>query len=96
MNMLVRFLPEFAEDVKAFSQHDRSVIKAAVESIIKYPYKDEKDGGYGKPAVSTSNGCVYTAKVFFTDIRIVYKIMHSNNKTLMVFAAVTSDTNSLS
>ena len=45
MNMLVRFLPEFAEDVKAFSQHDRSVIKAAVENIIKYPYKDEKDGG---------------------------------------------------
>jgi len=95
MNMLVRFLPEFAEDVKAFSPHDRSVIKAAVTKLLEYPFHDEKDGGYGKLAVRTSNGCVYTAKVFFTDIRIVYKIMHANNKTLMIFAAVSSDTNSI-
>jgi len=95
MNLLVRFLPEFAEDVKAFSPHDRSVIKAAVTKLIESPLDKEK-GGHGRSVINTSNGTIYTAKVFFTDIRIVYKIMHAKDKTLMIFAAVTSDTNSLS
>ncbi|MBQ2604838.1 MAG: hypothetical protein VZR27_03645 [Acutalibacteraceae bacterium] len=95
MNLLVRFLPEFAEDIKSFSPHDRSIIKAAVTKLIDSPF-DNEQSRYGKLAFSTSNGSIYTAKVFFTDIRIVYKIMHAKDKTLMIFAAVTSDTNSLS
>lgn len=91
MNVLVRYMPQFVEDFNSFSDHDKLVIRTALQKLSDNPFP-KKNGGCGTPAVKEPDGEIMTAKIIFTDIRIVYKLMRSKNSTLLIYAAVTNDT----
>ena len=92
MNTILRYMPQFVDDFNSFSEHDRIIIRTALQKLSENPFS-KKDGGYGNIALKEADGRILTAKIIFTDIRIVYKIMKSkDNTTLIIYTAVTNDT----
>lgn len=90
MNLLVRYLPEFIDDFNRFSEHDKAVIRTAIDKLCKNPYS-KKDGGYGNPVIGNADNGIMSVKIIFTDIRIVYKLMQSKGSQLLIFAEVSND-----
>ena len=92
MSITVRYLPRFIDDFNTFSDHDKVIIRTALQKLSENPFS-KKDGGYGNIALTDSDGVIMTAKIIFTDIRIVYKMMKSkDNALLIIYTAVLSDT----
>ena len=90
MNVLVRYLPEFVDDFNRFSEHDKTVIRTAIEKLCANPYS-KKDGGYGNLISGDGESGIMSVKIIFTDIRIVYKLMKSKDNMLLIFAQVSND-----
>ena len=92
MNIIIRYMPQFVDDFNTFSEHDKTVIRTALQKLGKNPFP-KKDGGYVHPVIKANDGTILTAKIIFTDIRIVYKLMKSKeNSTLVIYIAVKNDT----
>lgn len=92
MNIIVRYMPQFIDDFNSFSEHDRIIIRSALQKLSENPFS-KKDGGYGNITLKEADGRILTAKIIFTDIRIVYKMMKSkDNNMLIIYTAVTNDT----
>lgn len=92
MNVKVRYLKEFAADVNAYPEHDKSCIRAAIIKIRENPLK-RSEGGVGKAACEHGNESLLSVKIAATDIRIVYKLIKSKDgeSALVIFASVVSD-----
>ena len=91
MHIIVRYMPQFVDDFNSFPEQKRIIIRSAIQKLNTNPYP-KKNGGYGNVVFKASDGKILNAKILFTDIRIVYKIMKSkNNSTLVIYTAVTND-----
>ncbi len=94
MNIIVRYMPQFVDDFNSFSEHDKIIVRTALQKLSENPFP-KKEGGYGNPALDQPDGMILTAKIIFTDIRIVYKLMKSkDNSMLIIYTAVINDTGS--
>ena len=93
MNIKVRYLKGFADDMANFSEHERSLIRAAVLKIRENPFKTS-DGGVGKLAVTSGNSSILSVKITASAIRIVYKLILSKDgeSALVIFASAVNDT----
>lgn len=89
-NTLIRYLPEFADDFNRYSDHDKNIIRTAVEKLSANPLS-VKDGGYGNVVSVNETGSVMCVKIIFTGIRIIYKLMKSADNNLLIFVSVSND-----
>lgn len=92
MNIKVRYVKEFVNDMAQFSEHDRSLIRAAIIKIREDPLK-RSEGGIGKVAVENGNESILSVKIVSASIRIVYKLIKSKDgeSALVIFASAVSD-----
>ncbi len=92
MTVKVRYLKEFAADMTNFSEHERSLIRAATLKIRENPFK-QSEGGVGKPACENGNSSILSVKIVSAAIRIVYKLIKSKDgeSALVIFAAAVND-----
>ena len=92
MNLMVRYIPEFVDDFNKFSEHDKTLIRTAINKLREKPFS-KNEGGYGSIVSSCHDGELMSVKIIFTDIRIVYKLIRSkdSDSTLLIFASVLND-----
>ena len=92
MNIKVRYVKEFADDMAMYNEHEKALIRAAIIKIRENPFK-LSDGGVGKLAVEKGSESILSVKIVSTAIRIVYKLLISKDgqSALIIFASVVSD-----
>ena len=92
MNIKVRYVRDFVEDMTMFNEHERSLIRAAVLKIRENPLK-LSEGGVGKVAVESGNESILSVKLTAVSLRIVYKLIKSKDgeSALVIFASAVSD-----
>ena len=92
MNIKVRYLREFAADLNGFSEHDKSLIRAAIIKIRENPFKIS-EGGAGKLTAESGNEALLSVKIAATDIRVVYKLIKAKDgqSALVIFACAIND-----
>ncbi len=92
MIIKVRYLRDFVDDVNSFSEHDKSLVRAALIKIRENPFK-KSDGGVGKLACESGSESILSVKIAAASIRIVYKIIMSKDgqSALIIFASAVND-----
>lgn len=92
MNIKVRYLKEFVDDFNSFSEHEKSLIRAAVIKIRENPLK-RSEGGVGKPAAESGSESLLSVKIAASSVRIVYKLIKSRDgeSALIIFASAVND-----
>ena len=92
MKVMVRYLKEFAADMSTCSEHDKSLIRAAIIKIKENPFK-KSEGGVGKAAAESGNESILSVKIAAADIRVVYKLIKSKDgeSALVIFASAVND-----
>lgn len=92
MSIVVRYIPEFIDDFNKFSEHDKTLIRTAINKLREKPFS-KNEGGYGNIVSIGLSGDLMSVKIIFTDIRIVYKLIKSkdSNSVLLIFASVLND-----
>lgn len=93
MNIKVRYVKEFVDDMAAFTEHEKSLIRAAIIRIRENPLK-LSEGGVGKVAVEKGSESILSVKIAAASIRIVYKLIKSKDgeSALVIFASAVNDT----
>lgn len=92
MNIKVRYVKEFVDDMASFSEHEKALIRAAIIKIRENPLK-VSEGGVGKVASEHENESILSVKISSTPIRIVYKLIKSKDgeNALIIFASAVGD-----
>ncbi len=92
MNIKVRYVRDFVDDMTMFNDHERALIRAAVLKIRENPFK-LSEGGVGKVAAESGNESILSVKIAAASIRIVYKLIKAKDgeSALVIFASAVND-----
>lgn len=92
MTIKTRYVKQFVDDFGSFTEHERSLVRAALIKIRENPFK-RSEGGVGKVAAESGNEALLSVKIAAASIRIVYKLIRSKDgdSALVIFAAAVSD-----
>lgn len=94
MIIIAKYLPEFISDVKKFQGNDKNIIRCAIDKLRKNPLS-KADGGYGKPLDNNKKNGLLSVKIIFTNIRIVYKLIITDDYILLLFVQAMTDSSSV-
>ena len=87
------YLPEATKDIKALDRSQQIIVKKALEKVKTNPLPRD-EGGYGKP-LGHKHGRnltnLFKIKLRGEGIRIVYKLIRTETKMLVVVAGVRED-----
>ena len=93
MNWSVEFLPEAVRDLNSLSHTQQAVVKKAIMKVRENPLP-QNEGGYGKP-LGHKHGLNLTTllkiKLRGEGIRIVYKLIRTDTKMLILVIGVRED-----
>ena len=93
MNWGIDYLPEAAKDIKNLDRSRQIIVKKALEKVKTNPLPQD-EGGYGKP-LGHKQGRNLTnllkIKLRSEGIRIVYKLIRTETKMLIIVAGVRED-----
>lgn len=89
-SIIIRYMPEFVDDFNKYTDHDKKIIRAAIEKLSSNPVS-VREGGYGNVVSKNETGSVMCVKIIFTGIRIIYKLMNSADSMLLIFVSVSND-----
>lgn len=93
MNWILDYLPEVQKDMQSLSRNQQLVVDKAIKKV-KWNPLPQTEGGYGKP-LGHKNGTNLTGllkiKLRGEGIRIVYKLIRTETKMLVVVIGVRED-----
>ena len=93
MNWSVEFLPEAVKDIENLSHTQQVLVEKAIIKVKQNPLP-QSEGGYGKP-LGNKRGVNLTSlmkiKLRGAGIRIVYKLIRTNSKMLIIVVGVRED-----
>ena len=93
MNWKLVYLPEAAKDLKNLAGNQRLLVIKAIEKVRQNPLP-ANEGGYGKP-LGNKQGADLTGflkiKLRGSGLRIVYKLIRTETKMLVVVIGARSD-----
>ena len=93
MSWEIRYLPEVLEDFRALDGSQRILVRKAIEKVRKNPLP-ETEGGYGKwlgnKGASKLSGFL-KMKLRGAGLRIVYQLVRSANRMVLVVIGVRED-----
>lgn len=93
MNWILDYLPEVQKDMQSLSRNQQLVVDKAIKKVKRNPLP-QTEGGYGKP-LGHKNGTNLTGllkiKLRGEGIRIVYKLIRTETKMLVVIIGVRED-----
>jgi len=93
MNWELQYLPEVQKDLEALSRNQLLVVRKAIKKVKVNPLPQD-EGGYGKP-LGHKHGKNLTgflkAKLRSHGIRIVYKLIRTETKMLVVVVGMRED-----
>lgn len=90
MKLIVRFLPQAAEDLQKIDNCDKRYILSAIEKLTTESLKNAANI-YGNPLDKSSNDLLYV-KLMSMDIRIVYQLIPYNDNLIILFVAFIKET----
>lgn len=93
MSWQVSYLPEAAEDLEKLDNSQRLLVLKAITKVSSNP-KSKSEGGYGTPlgnrdAARLAN--LFKIKLKKSGLRIVYKLVRTNEKMLVIIVAARAD-----
>ena len=93
MTWEVDFLPEASKDLDGLSHSQQAVVRKAIKKVQQNPLPTA-EGGYGKP-LGRKRGLNLTGplkvKLLKEGIRIVYKLIRTETKMLIVVIGIRED-----
>lgn len=93
MNWILDYLPEVQKDMQSLSRNQQLVVNKAIKKVKENPLP-QTEGGYGKP-LGRRNGTNLTGllkiKLRGEGLRIVYKLIRTETKMLVVVVGVRED-----
>ncbi len=93
MSWDVKYLPEAEKDLKSLAHNQQLVVKKAIKKVKQNPLP-QSEGGYGKP-LGHKHGTNLTnflkIKLRGEGIRIVYKLIRTETRMLVVVVGVRED-----
>lgn len=93
MNWDLYYLPEARRDIRALSRNQQVIVEKAIKKVKTNPLP-QSEGGYGKP-LGHKDGTNLTnrlkIKLRGEGIRIVYKLIRTETKMLIVVVGVRED-----
>lgn len=93
MTWNVDLLPEAKDDLKKLDGSQRRLVQRAIEKVLRNPLH-ANEGGYGKPLSHLSDtdlaGCC-KIKLKNAGLRIVYKIIRTDNEMLIIVIGARAD-----
>ena len=93
MNWSLIFLPDAQKDLKNLSGHQRILAAKALDKVRKNPLPSSK-GGFGKPLGNkegTDLSGFLKIKLKATGLRVVYKLIRTENEMLIVVIGARAD-----
>ncbi len=93
MNWSVTYLPEALDDLKALDGSQRLLVRKAIAKVSKNPLPDYQNG-YGKPLGNKSGTHLsgfLKIKLLSSGLRIVYKLIHTDDSMLIVIIGTRAD-----
>lgn len=93
MNWKLVYLPEAAKDLKNLAGNQRLLVVKALDKVLENPLP-VSEGGYGKPLGNKQgNDLVGFLKIKLKSagIRVVYKLIRTENEMLVVVIGVRAD-----
>ena len=93
MNWELDYLPEARKDIQSLARNQQIVVRKAIDKVKQNPVP-QNEGGYGKP-LGHKHGTNLTnlvkIKLKKEGIRIVYKLIRTETKMLIVVIGVRED-----
>ena len=93
MNWIVKYLPEAEKDMHLLARNQQILVSKAIKKVKENPLP-QSEGGYGKP-LGHKGGTNLTGflkiKLKGAGIRIVYKLIKTDSKMLIVVIGVRQD-----
>lgn len=93
MNWVVDYLPEARKDIRDLSRNQQIIVNKSLKKIKTNPLP-QSEGGYGKP-LGHKHGTNLTnllkIKLRGEGIRIVYKLIRTETKMLVVVVGIRED-----
>ena len=93
MNWTLDYLPEAKKDIQNFGRTQQVIVEKAILKVQENPLP-QAEGGYGKPH-GNKHGRDHTnflkIKLRKEGIRVVYKLIRSDTKMLVVVVGVRAD-----
>ena len=93
MKWSIKFLPEADKDLDNLTRKQQIIVRKAIDKVQNNPLS-QNDGGYGKP-LGNKRGLNLTnllkIKIHGEGIRIVYKIVKTESKMLIIVIGFRED-----
>lgn len=93
MKWKLLYLPEAAKDLKNLDGNQRLVVIKAIDKVLENPLP-ANEGGYGKPLGNKQSGNLsnfFKIKLKNAGIRVVYKLIKTENEMLVVVIGARAD-----
>lgn len=93
MSWQLKYIPEAAKDLKNLSGNQRLMVVKAINKVLSNPLS-ANEGGYGKPLGNKSGNDLtglLKIKLKSAGIRVVYKLIRTENEMLVVVIGARDD-----